>query len=84
VLEIANEQNLIIDYSFSGLLDLDDITNETDAIKWIQSGMERKVVASEFFDGKFPFRMREADFLVARGYRFSVDEANDIIHWTKP
>ena len=83
VLEIAKEQDLIIDYSLKGLPDIDEITKEISAIKLIESGVARQTVASRIFDGKFPFRMREVDFLVANGYKATVEEATNIIHWIK-
>ena len=83
VLEVAIEQEVKIDYSLSGLL-TKDIPLEIDAIGAIQSGMTSGEVAEVFFEGKFPFRMKEVEVLVSHGYTFTVDAVNNIVHWSKP
>ena len=83
VLEVVIEQEVRIDYSLSGLL-AKDIPHEIDAIGAIQSGMTSGEVAEMFFEGQFPFRMKEVEVLVANGYTFAVDATNNIVHWSKP
>ena len=83
VIEIAIEQDMIIDYSLSGL-SARDIPLEIAAIQAIESGKKRDEVSQMFRDKNFPFRMREIEVLVAHGYGFTVDELNNILHWSKP
>jgi hypothetical protein len=69
-----------IDYSFDGL-STRDIDKEIRAIDAIAVGNSSEVVD---IYGRFPFRMREIEFLVSQGYVHTIDETTQIIHWFKP
>ncbi|MGB7876762.1 MAG: Ig-like domain repeat protein, partial [Anaerolineales bacterium] len=59
VLQKSIDRNWKIDYSFNGF-DGDEIVNEIAAIEAIAGGKSRADV-EKFFNGKFPFRMREIE-----------------------
>ena len=82
VLEVSVAHDFKIDYSLKGI-DMDFINKEITAIDAIANGKSREEVA-DALDGKFPFRMREVEFLITHGYSYTVDSVTQTIHWIKP
>jgi hypothetical protein len=54
-----------------------------EAIDALASGKKPEAVA-DFFNGRFPFRMREVEFLISQHYTYEIDWASNIIHWIHP
>ncbi len=81
VLQKAVDSKWKIDYSFNGF-EGDEISREVAAVEAIVAGQSHDEVAEIL--GKFPFRMREVEFLVKQGYTYEIDIAAQVIHWIKP
>ena len=81
VLQTAVDSKWKIDYSFSGFSQR-ELDNEILAVQALATGQSREEVVEVL--GKFPFRMREVEFLVKQGYKYEVDTVTQVIHFIKP
>jgi hypothetical protein len=82
VLQKAVDSKWNVDYSFNGF-DANEIRKEVEAIEALVEGASQEVI-EKIYDGKFPFRMREVQYLVKNGYEHVLDEATGMVYWVSP